>query len=323
MAVDLVCGMVVDEKSAPASSTYGGDEYHFCATYCKDVFNKEPEKFINGVKEWGKTTDPVCGMLIDIADAAAMSIHKGRFIYFCNSACKEKFDADPEKYLKSKTDDAEMKPPAPNRTAKNLKTVEFPVSGMSCASCVARIEKGLAKMSGIQEAKVNFASEKASVTFDPSRVQMVDLVGTVKDLGYEAGLAKVTLPVHGMSCASCVKRVEGALNGLDGVVKAGVNFATERATIQYIPGTVALEDFKKAVREAGYEILETGQVEKQDVVDQERAARETQISKIKTVKNKTTLQLGGVIFPVAAALKPFYLHLDLLQLKPAPGPRGF
>ena len=281
MAVDMVCGMVVDEKSAPASSTYGGDEYHFCATYCKDVFNKEPEKFINGVKEWGKTTDPVCGMLIDIADAAAMSIHKGRFIYFCNSACKEKFDADPEKYLKSKTDDAEMKPPAPNRTAKNLKTVEFPVSGMSCASCVARIEKGLSKMSGIQEAKVNFASEKASVTFDPSRVQMVDLVGTVKDLGYEAGLAKVTLPVNGMSCASCVKRVEGALNGLDGVVKAGVNFATERATIQYISGVVSLDDFKKAVKDAGYEILETGRVEKQDVVDQERAAREAEFQKLK------------------------------------------
>ena len=67
---------------------------------------------------------------------------------------------------------------------------------------------------------------------------MVDPVGIVKDLGYEEGLAKVTLPVHGMSCASCVKRAEGALNGLDGVVKAGVNFATGRATIQYIPGAV-------------------------------------------------------------------------------------
>ena len=323
MPVDMVCGMIVDEKSAPAKATYGGQDYHFCATYCRDVFNKEPEKFINGVKKWGKATDPVCGMQIDIADAAAMSIHKGRFIYFCNRSCKEKFDADPIKYQKSGADDAESKRLEPKLPLENLKTVEFPVSGMSCASCVARIEKGLSKMSGIQQAKVNFASEKASVTFDPSRVQMTDLVGTVKDLGYEAGLAKVTLPVHGMSCASCVKRVEGVLNGLDGVVKAGVNFATERATIQYIPGVVALNDFKKAVKDAGYEILETGRVEKQDIVDQERAARETQISKIKTVKNKTTLQLGGVIFPVAAALKPFYLHLDLLQLKPAPGPRGF
>jgi Cu+-exporting ATPase len=281
MAVDVVCGMIVDEKSAPARATYRGDAYHFCAAYCKDAFNKEPEKFINGVKQWGKTTDPVCGMQIGIADAAAMSVYKGWLLYFCNTSCKEKFDAEPEKYLKSEADEAEMKPPAPNLPAENLKTVEFPVSGMSCASCVARIEKGLSKMSGIHAARVNFASEKATVTFDASRVQMVDLVGTVKDLGYEAGLEKVTLPVHGMSCASCVKKVEGALNGLDGVIKAAVNFATERATIQYIPGAVSPADFKKAVKDAGYEILETGRVEKQDVVDQERAAREAEFKKLR------------------------------------------
>ncbi|MGD8741402.1 MAG: YHS domain-containing protein, partial [Desulfobacterales bacterium] len=99
MAVDMVCGMIVDEESAPAKTTYAGDGYHFCATYCRDAFNKEPEKFISGVKEWGKTTDPVCGMQIEISHAAAMSIHRGRFIYFCNKSCKEKFDADSQKYL--------------------------------------------------------------------------------------------------------------------------------------------------------------------------------------------------------------------------------
>jgi Cu+-exporting ATPase len=281
MAVDMVCGMIVDEESAPAKTTHAGDDYHFCATYCRDVFNREPEKFINGVKEWGKTTDPVCGMQIDISHAAAMSIHKGRFLYFCNRSCKDKFDTDPEKYLKSKMDDADIKPLVPNLPVEKLKTVEFPVSGMSCASCVARIEKGLSKISGIHEAQVNFALEKATVTFDSSRIQMGDLVGIVKDLGYEAGLEKVTLPIHGMSCASCVKKVEGALNGLSGVVKASVNFATERATVHYIPGTISLDDFKKAVKDAGYEILETGRIEKQDGVDQERVAREAEFQKLK------------------------------------------
>jgi Cu+-exporting ATPase len=310
MAVDMVCGMIVDEKSAPAKTSCGGVDYHFCATYCRDVFNKEPEKFINGAKKWGKTTDPVCGMQIDIADAAAMSVHRGWLIYFCNKSCKEKFDADPEKYLKSEADDDDRNQPAPNRAVKNLKlkTVEFPVSGMSCASCVARIEKGLSKMSGIQEAKVNFASEKASVTFDPSRVQMTDLVGTVRDLGYEAALAKVTLPVHGMSCASCVKRVEGALNGLDGVVKAGVNFATERATIQYISGVVSLDDFKKAVKDAGYEILETGRVEKQDVVDQERAAREAEFQKLRRKF------ISGLVLVIPVFLLAYWNTLGLGRL---------
>jgi Cu+-exporting ATPase len=281
MAVDLVCGMIVDEGSAPAKTTYKGADYHFCATYCMDVFSGEPEKFITGAKAWGKATDPVCGMEIDIPHAAAMSVHQGQLIYFCNPSCKEKFDADPEKYSKSKVDGNGRKQPMPDMTATALKTVEFSVSGMSCASCVARIEKGLSKMSGIEEAKVNFASERATVTFDPSRIQMGDLVDVVKDLGYEAGLEKVTLPVHGMSCASCVKKVEGALNGLDGVIKASVNFATERATVQYLPGAVSLYDFKKAVKDAGYEILGTGQVEKEDVVDQERAAREAEFQKLK------------------------------------------
>ena len=114
MAIDMVCGKIVDEDSATASTIYKGNVYHFCANYCRDVFNKEPEEFINDVKEGEKTTDPVCGMQIDFSDAAGRSLHKGRFIYFCTGACKEKFDADPEKYLKSEADDVEKKLTAPN-----------------------------------------------------------------------------------------------------------------------------------------------------------------------------------------------------------------
>ena len=82
MAIDMVCGKIVDEDSATASTIYKGNVYHFCANYCRDVFNKEPEEFINDVKEGEKTTDPVCGMQIDFSDAAGRSLHKGRFIYF-------------------------------------------------------------------------------------------------------------------------------------------------------------------------------------------------------------------------------------------------
>jgi Cu+-exporting ATPase len=152
---------------------------------------------------------------------------------------------------------------------------------MSCASCVAKIEKGLSKMSGIVDAKVNFATEKATITFDPSHVHIGDFVTTIRDLGYEAGIEKVTLPIHGMSCASCVKKVEDALNGLEGVVRASVNFATERAAVQYISGAVSTEDFKKAVKDAGYEILEMEKVEKEDIVDRERAAREGEYRRLK------------------------------------------
>ncbi len=152
---------------------------------------------------------------------------------------------------------------------------------MSCASCVARIEKGLSKMSGIVDAKVNFATEKATITFDPAGAHLGDFVSTIKDLGYEAGLDKVTLPIQGMSCASCVKKVENALNGLEGVVRANVNFATERATVQYIPGVVSIEDFRRAVKKAGYEVLQVETGGKEDVADREKAAREAEYRKLK------------------------------------------
>ncbi len=280
MAVDFVCGMIVDEKSAPAKTAYGGNPYYFCADYCREAFLKEPERYIQGVKEWGDTVDPVCGMTIPVSRAAAMSVDRDQFIYFCSASCKEKFDAAPEGFLAQGREEKGERSSSLSRGEK-LKKIDLPITGMSCASCVAKIEKGLSRMSGILDAKVNFATEKASITFDPSRVRMADFVATIKDLGYEAGVEKVTLPIQGMSCASCVKKVENALNKVDGVVQASVNFATERANVQYIPGAVSPEDFKHAVREAGYEVLEVESIKKEDLVDRERAAREAEFKKLK------------------------------------------
>jgi Cu+-exporting ATPase len=281
MAIDLVCGMIVDEQSAPAQTSYEGVPYYFCATHCKEAFEKEPQKFIDGTKEWGKAVDPVCGMTVEIPHAAAMSVYHEQFIYFCSATCKEKFDASPEKFLRLEKAAKAQDKPLPPPLGGEVKKAEFPITGMSCASCVAKIEKGLSKMSGIVDAKVNFATEKATVTFDPSRVRLGDFVATIHDLGYEAGMEKVSLPIRGMSCASCVKKVENALNGLEGVVRASVNFATERATVQYIPGAVSMEDFRRAVKEAGYEVLEVEAAEKEDIVDREKAAREAEYGNLK------------------------------------------
>jgi Cu+-exporting ATPase len=281
MAIDLVCGMIVDEKSAPARSSFEGKDYHFCATYCKGAFEKDPRKYIDEVKEWGEASDPVCGMKVKIPEAAAMSVHEDQFIYFCSPACKEKFDASPEKFLAPEKPPGRKEGPSVPISSKSMKRVEVPITGISCASCVAKIEKGLSRMSGIAEAKVNFATEKATIAFDPSRVRMGDFVATIHDLGYEAGMEKVTLPIHGMSCASCVKKVENALNGLEGVVRATVNFATERATVQYIPGAVSMEDFRRGVKDAGYEVLEVEGARKEDIVDREKAAREAGYRKLR------------------------------------------
>jgi Cu+-exporting ATPase len=308
VAIDLVCGMIVDEESAPAKTSYEGKDYYFCASYCKEAFEKEPQKFIEGTGEWGEAVDPVCGMTVEISQAAAMSVFQGQLIYFCNPACKEKFDAQPEKFMGKAREEAEgvEEKKLSSESAKGtLKRVELPVRGMSCASCVARIEKGLSKMSGITEAKVNFATEKATITFNPAEVRMGDFVATIKDLGYEAGVEKVMLPIQGMSCASCVKKVEKALNGLEGVVRATVNFATERASVEYVPGAVTLEDFRRAVQGAGYEVLEVEAARKEELVDREKAARETEYRKLKR------RLVSGVILVIPVFLLAYWKALGL------------
>ncbi|MDR7452828.1 MAG: copper ion binding protein, partial [Armatimonadota bacterium] len=106
--------------------------------------------------------------------------------------------------------------------AARLKHVDLPVEGMSCASCVARVEEGLKRTPGVTQAQVNFASERASVAFDPGKIQIHDLIAAVHGSGYRVPLERITIPVEGMSCASCVAKVEDALRAVVGVIEASV-----------------------------------------------------------------------------------------------------
>jgi Cu+-exporting ATPase len=161
---------------------------------------------------------------------------------------------------------------------KQLERIDLPITGMSCASCALKIEKGLAKVEGVSKATVNFAAEKATVVFHPDQTDLNQLIEKVKDLGYGAKSEEVLLPIQGMTCASCVNKVQKALSSVKGVVHADVNFATERASVEYIPEEVTVRDLKKAVREAGYEVLE---VREDDMVEKERLAREAELSRLK------------------------------------------
>jgi len=161
---------------------------------------------------------------------------------------------------------------------RELERIDLPITGMSCASCAAKIEKGLSNLEGVSKATVNFASEKATVVFHPFQTDLSHLIEKVKDLGYGAKVEKVLLPIQGMTCASCVNKVEKALNSLKGVVHASVNFATERASVEYIPEEVTVRDLKRAVQEAGYQVLE---VKEEDIVEKERLVREAELSRVK------------------------------------------
>jgi Cu+-exporting ATPase len=147
----------------------------------------------------------------------------------------------------------------------------IPIEGMTCASCATRIEKALNEVPGVIQANVNLGTERAKVTLNGEDVGADDLVIAVRDTGYDVPTETMILPIGGMTCASCVTRVEGALNDVDGVVSAAVNLATERATITFIPGVAGLNDFKQAVSETGYQVLEIVEspVEGEDDISQE------------------------------------------------------
>ncbi len=157
-------------------------------------------------------------------------------------------------------------------------TIELPITGMTCAACVTRNERALQRAEGVDEASVNFATEKATVTFDPARLSARDLVDTVAEAGYGVVTQTEVLPVTGMTCASCVARVERALKHVPGVLKAEVNLATERATVTVLPGAGVRERLEKAVRDAGYGVAETraggdGTAATEAALDVEQAAR--------------------------------------------------
>lgn len=164
--------------------------------------------------------------------------------------------------------------------SKTLGRIDLPVTGMSCASCAAHIQEGLSARDGVQSASVNFAAEKATVVYDKSKVTVDSFVNIVKDLGYGVSISKITLPIKGMSCASCVEAVQKTLNSLEGVVSASVNFATEQATIEYFPSQVGIRDFKKAIKDAGYDIVEPEKGE--DVVEKEQREREAAYRALRT-----------------------------------------
>jgi len=156
------------------------------------------------------------------------------------------------------------------------KELQIGVQGMTCAACVNRVERGLKKVEGVEMAHVNLATENARVAYDPEKTSPTALVANIKEAGYKPMVAQAELGITGMTCAACVNRVERALKKTEGVLSVGVNLATERATIQYLPASTGLAQLKRAVREAGYGVLEA--TPGKNRTDMEREARQQEVA---------------------------------------------
>ena len=217
-------------------------------------------------------------------------------------------------------------------TGAPLQIVSLDVEGMTCASCVNRIERYLNKVEGVDDASVNLATERAKVSYDTSKVGVDDLVGAVERAGYNvrsqpvAPIAasapaigapgQVVLPIEGMTCASCVNRIERFVNKVDGVTTVNVNLATERASIAFDPAATSVEELKGAVRAAGYDVREepgiaAAQASPSTQVDALDAVRERDIADL---RRKALVSLGVGVVMMALMYLP--LGLDMMLIAP-------
>lgn len=187
----------------------------------------------------------------------------------------------------------------------NQQTLSLPVNGMTCASCVSHVENALKELPGVSNVVVNLGTNKASLNYDPALVEITEMQQAITDVGYSVPSQEISLQVSGMTCASCVAHVEGALKDLPGVVGATVNLGLAKARVQYIPEVVTVSQMKRAVRDVGYEAQE--QNPGADTLDRERKSREDEIH-----RQGRNLIIAGII-GLLVMIGTFYDMLGPLQ----------
>jgi len=190
-----------------------------------------------------------------------------------------------------------------------MQSISLRINGMTCAACAQASERAVKKLPGIEDASVNFSTEKLSVTFDDASLDVEAIKAAVAKAGYEAvddvTEKSVVIPVGGMTCASCAAAIERAVSKLDGVKGASVNLATERASIRYDPETVRLSEIKQAITDAGYQPLA---IDAGVSIDAHKEAKEREI---RTLKAKFAVS-------AAFAIPLFYIAMGAMLGWPLP-----
>ncbi|WP_338787218.1 heavy metal translocating P-type ATPase [Metabacillus sp. FJAT-53654] len=154
------------------------------------------------------------------------------------------------------------------------KETTMQIQGMTCAACATRIEKGLRKIEGVEDANVNFALEKTNIKYDPEKTDIVKFKEKVQSLGYNVVSEKTEFDITGMTCAACANKIEKRLNKLDGVDQATVNFALETVLVEFNPEQVSTSDMKEAIKKLGYSLEQ-----KQEKVGEQVDHRQKEIEK--------------------------------------------
>ncbi|MDH5749937.1 MAG: heavy metal translocating P-type ATPase [Rhodospirillales bacterium] len=184
--------------------------------------------------------------------------------------------------------------------------VTFPVEGMTCASCATRIEKVLVNLPGVETASVNLATEKADVTYDEGKVTSGEIADAIGRAGFSVPAQTVELAIEGMTCASCVARVEKALLNIPGVESAEVNLATEHAKVSIGAGAAGMADLIRAVEKSGYGAKAVENIDAQ-FAEEERTA-------VRKARKDVALVVGAALFtfPFLAQMLAVPLGADFM-----------
>jgi Cu+-exporting ATPase len=200
-----------------------------------------------------------------------------------------------------------------------VQSLTLPVKGMSCASCASRIEKKVGELEGVEKTSVNFGAEVVAVDYDPEKISPADVSMTIEKLGFQVPRSKKVFRVEGMSCASCVSRVEGKLSGLEGVASVRVNLATEKAVVEYLPSITGLQNFQSALKDIGYTLHPDNEDDSQDAEEEQRQDRELSLVKNKFIASAVlgaVIMLSGMqeVIPVLPNAESPFFHFWLFVL---------
>ena len=185
------------------------------------------------------------------------------------------------------------------------KQLTLPITGMTCANCVATIERNVRKLPGISVANVNLANEKLTVAFDPAQLDEHGIIERVQRVGYGVATGKAELPITGLRDNSDAITLEKLLSKQTGVLAANVSYGTERAMLEYIPGMTSIAELAVVIRKAGFDIVQVGETETME--DVETKARSVEIN-----RQKRLLTIG-LIFTIPLVI--YSMARDFLPVK--------
>ncbi|MCW3985180.1 MAG: heavy metal translocating P-type ATPase [Candidatus Bathyarchaeota archaeon] len=177
------------------------------------------------------------------------------------------------------------------------------IGGMSCVTCSQTIEKKLSKLKGVNQATVNFAAEKAIVEYDPDTVDQKTIEDAIVEVGYKVVHESIFLKITGMSCVTCAQTIEKALNEKEGIYKASVNFAIEKATVEYNPEQISVAGIRKVIQDVGYDVI----VPEEGLEDREKSERERNVRILKYKFAFSATLTIPVVFYNYMPLLPFTL----------------